>query len=652
MQTRLDRYFGKNKPYTGLGRASLHSGLILVAARFLNVIVQVGSTVLIARQLDPRDFGLVAIVLALTGFAPLLTDLGTTDAATRTETATRQDISTLFWLNVTLGCVFTLLFAAASGFLAWAFGERALVNIALVSSLTFVMTGLAIQHYALMRRAMEFRRIAVIDISANIVSSAIAVAMAFTGWGYWALVVKPLLTLGIVTLGAWMSCPWVPGRPGLTPRVRCMVRFGLGITGFTVTDHLTRSADRLALGYFYGSGPLGYFQNAFLLYSNAIAILSEPLHNVAVSGLSKLKDDADQLKRSWAAALKTLSFVSTVMFAILAVTGTDFVVLLLGEKWAPAGPLLCVFAVRGIAHGIERTLGWLHVVAGRTDRWMRWGIFSAGVQLLALVVGLPFGPLGVAIAYAIAMFGLFIPSLVYAGRPLDIGVRDVLSATGPQTVAAVAAAALTYLVQQAFLTEVAPLTRFLFSSQICLTIYLALAVVVFRVHAPLKLANSVVRDLIAKRTADRSSCQKGEPMTAIERSLIKLDSWPWSAAWRVMLGIAVAPMIGVMSRDGASASGYIAVCLGLLIALRLVPAVLRHTLPVSNEAREIWKARRVIAKEYDSYQWQKLFWIGLGMLPYAVFGGLGRGGLLIASICLIGGGAGLAYWLKPKHVQT
>ena len=98
------------------------------------------------------------------------------------------------------------------------------------------------------------------------------------------------------------------------------------------------------------------------------------LHNVAVSSLSKLRDNLAELKRSWAAALSTLSFISAAAFAGLAVTGQDFVVMLLGEKWVPVGPLLCIFAVRGIAQGTERTLGWLQVVAGRSDRWMRWGL--------------------------------------------------------------------------------------------------------------------------------------------------------------------------------------------------------------------------------------------------------------------------------------
>jgi len=500
LTTRADRYFEDHKPFDGLGRASARSGVTLVVARALNAFVQVGTTVLLARLLTPHDYGLVAVITALVAFAPLLVDLGTTDASIQKDRTTRDEISTLFWLNMTVGAVCTVLFAMGSGAIASFFGEPAIAGIAIVSSLTFILTAAPIQHYALMRRAMDFRRIVVIDTVSNLASSILAVAMAFTSWGYWALVVKPLVTLGLTVIGAWISCPWVPGRPRLTPEVKGLVRFGLGVTGFTVTDTIARSADRLAIGYVYGPGPLGYFQNAFMLYSTILSILTESLHNVAVSSLSKLRGNLEDLKRSWSAALSTVSFVSAGAFAGLAVTGQDFVVLLLGEKWAEAGPLLCLFAIRGIAHGTERTLGWLHVVASRSDRWARWGVFSATCQLVALAAGLPFGPIGVAAAYAIVMYGLFVPALAFSGRPLGVGVKDVLAAVGPQTASALCATAVGLGAQYAFMGELTPLERLPLSALLCGATYLFVSIVIFRVTGPLQLAISMLRDLGLRRS--------------------------------------------------------------------------------------------------------------------------------------------------------
>lgn len=492
-------YFAENKAYEGLGRASLHSGMIFMAARGANIFVQLASTILLARILSPHDFGLVAMVLALVGFAPMLIDFGTSEASTQKTHITQTEISSLFWLNVAISLGLTVLLIGSSGLIARLFGEPSLTSIALALSITFVLTAMTTQHSALMRRAMQFRRLAMIDISANLVGSAVSVALALSGWGYWSLVAKPIATAAWTAVAVWMACGWVPGRPRISSDAKELVGFGVGVTGFTMTDYLVKSADRLAIGYFQGAGPLGYFQNAFTIYSNVVAILTEAPHNIAASSLSKLRSDVEGLKRAWATALSTLSFFSVPAFAILAVIGQDFVVLLLGQKWAPAGPLLCIFAVRGIAYSVERTMGWLHVAVGRADRWMRWGVYSAFVQLAALAVGLPFGVTGVAVAYAIAAFALCVPALVYSGEPIGIRSRDVLQAVGPQMLAGLVAVAAGFLVQLQFLADYSHLARMFISGAVCLAAYLVVAVGVFRVTGPLQLIFSVLRDLCAAR---------------------------------------------------------------------------------------------------------------------------------------------------------
>jgi len=489
---RADRYFQENVAYAGLGRASVRSGMMLLASRSVNVFVQVATSILLARLLTPHDFGVVAMVTALSGIAPLI--LIGADAAIQKSTINRVEISSLFWINIAIGGTMTLLFAMASGAIAAFYGEPSLTGIALVSSLAFVVTAAATQHYALMQRAMEFRRIAMIDLSANVISSIVSILLALDGWGYWALALKPVLTSLLTVIGSWIACPWLPGRPRWTSGVKELAGFAMGVTGFTITDYLSRSADRVAIGYFNGAGPLGYFQNASLLYGNVLSLICDPMHNIAVSSLSKLRNDLEELQRSWTAAMSTFSFFSAPAFAVLAVTGQDFVVMLLGQKWAPVGPLLVVFAVKGIVHCIERTMGWLHVVAGRADRWMRWGLVSALVHLIALAAGLPFGPLGVALSYTVAMFGLVVPALSYAGRPLGIGARQLLRAAGPAVVAALCSVAIGMTAQHFLLADFSRPARFLVSAMFTLGLYLAVVVGVFRVVAPLKLALSLLRD--------------------------------------------------------------------------------------------------------------------------------------------------------------
>jgi len=497
----VDSYFEENKPSEGLGRKSLRGGVTFVVVRGINIFVQLASTILLARLLSPHEFGLVAMVVALISFAPFLIDLGTSDAASQKKRISHVEISTLFWLNVAMGALLTVLMVSGSTFIARVFGEPSLTGISIALSTQFVMSALSTQHYALMRRAMQFRRLAVIDISSMLVGSLVSVGMAFTGWGYWALVAKPIVVSACVAIGAWTSCRWMPGRPRVTTAVKEMVRFGMGVTGFTLTDSLAASADRMAIGYFYGAGQLGYFQNASIIYMNVLTIVAEPLHNIAVAALSKLSDDVERFKRAWAKALSTLSFFSAPAFALLAVTGQDLVVIVLGQKWAPAGFLVTIFGVRGIAHILERTHGWTHVAAGRSDRWMRWGIFSAVWQLAAVAAGLPFGVAGICISYTIAIFVLFVPSLVYAGRPIGLGVSDVLQAVGPQIISALVATGVGFTVQNAWLGGLNPFVRVFLASLVCLGTYLVLAVGVFRITAPIRLGLSLLRDFMPVRVA-------------------------------------------------------------------------------------------------------------------------------------------------------
>jgi PST family polysaccharide transporter len=182
------------------------------------------------------------------------------------------------------------------------------------------------------------------------------------------------------------------------------------------------------------------------------------------------------------------------------VTGQDIVVVLLGEKWLQAGVILSVLALRGPAHVVERTLGWLHVAAGRADRWRHWGIISCGVQLVALFCGLPFGPIGVAASYVAFMYLLFIPAIVYAGRPLGIGVADVVRAVAPQLVGALFAAGVGFMLRFTYLDDTSALARIFLLSVVCGIVYLAVTVGIFRVTKPLEVAASLGVRFWARRT--------------------------------------------------------------------------------------------------------------------------------------------------------
>jgi polysaccharide transporter, PST family len=509
----LSLFFEDNSSDDGHSRRALRSGAVSIVARSINALIQIGSVLFLARLLSPEDYGLAGMVAAITGFAPLLVDLGSRDAIVQRPRIREREISALFWMTQGVGVTCALVVAASGPLIAWFYSEPRLTMIAMVSSLTFVTSAATAQHYALLRRAMMFREIGTIEVIANLLGAVLAIAIALAGLHYWALVLRPIAAATFLALGAWLQCRWMPRRPQVTEDVKEMVKFGLNVTGFTMTDFVGRTSDRVAVGYRSGPAALGYYQNALFVYDNVIDIVVAPLHGVAVAGLSKLRTDRAALVRSWEKALSTLVFFSMPGFALLAVTGHDVIVLLLGPKWAPSGALLSVLALRGIPHSVERTCGWLHVTAGRTDRWMRWGAFLACAQIAALAVALPFGPIGVAWAYVATMFVLFVPAIVYSGRPFGIRARDVIRAVWRPLLATGVALIAGLILRGGVLAAVSPLLRVAASSAAVASVYLVTVTLLLGVTAPLQSAWSLCADFLPARLSGR-----GRATAVIERN--------------------------------------------------------------------------------------------------------------------------------------
>ena len=492
----VDIYFEDHQESRDLGRRAVRGGVVSVAMQYGNGVLQIVAAVILARLLTPADFGLVAIVTVLTSFAPLLIDFGLGDATAQRDKITPSQISSLFWLSLGVGLAVAVALAACSPLIAAIYRQPELEPIALCTSTIFVLWGAANQHLALLRRTMQFGRIARIQLLGSLVGIATAIALAMRGYGYWALVARPIANALCVVVGAWLACRWRPGLPAFDDEVKSMVRFGFHVVGFSVTYTVAKAVDRIALGLFYKPAQVGYYQNAITLYENSIFSVFSQVHNVGSAALSKLQSNVAALKEKYEAALSALAFFVMPAAAILSVTGEDVAVILLGEKWRTAGWLLRVIALRGIFQVVEMSQGWLHLSIGRADRWRNWGIISLAVQVAAVLGGLPFGPTGVALAGVASSMLLAIPSIVYAGRPIGIGSTLVLRAVTPQLTGAISAAAVGWLLQLTVLAHWSSLVRIVSSAVLCACMYLLVVVGAFRRTEPLMVARSVVKGLL------------------------------------------------------------------------------------------------------------------------------------------------------------
>jgi PST family polysaccharide transporter len=346
---------------------------------------------------------------------------------------------------------------------------------------------------------MQFGAIARIQVSSTFVGVVVAVAMASYGYGYWALVLRPIINALCAAFGAWTLCRWRPGVPVYDSEVKSMVRFGLHVVGFLVAYSFARAADRVGLGLFYRPDVVGYYQNATLLYEYSILLALAQVTGVGSASLSKLQSDPVALRQRYEAALSTLAFFIMPVAAILSVTAQDVTVLLLGERWQVAGSLLSIIALRGIFQVVESSQAWLHLSLGRPDRWQNWGIVTLGVQLVAVLGGLPFGAEGVAAASVATSVLLAVPAVVYAGSLTGIDAAAVMRTVTPQLVGAISIVAVGWYLRVTVLADYSSVPRIFLLGVFCTSLYLAIVMGLFRLAQPMKVAGSVAQDLLKRR---------------------------------------------------------------------------------------------------------------------------------------------------------
>jgi O-antigen/teichoic acid export membrane protein len=171
---------------------SARAGAIAVASQVIQLVIGVTGTVILARLLNPADYGLVAMATVLVSFAAIFKDLGLSEATVQRPSLTHEQCSTLFWINLGLGAVSMLLVAAAAPVVVWFYDIPALGPITLALSLAFPIGALAAQHAALLRRQMRFVALASSDLVAVVVGS-------------WSLRCWPGVERSI---GRWSSAGW------------------------------------------------------------------------------------------------------------------------------------------------------------------------------------------------------------------------------------------------------------------------------------------------------------------------------------------------------------------------------------------------------------------------------------------------------------
>lgn len=427
---------------------SVHGSGFVLALQLLRLFVRLGSMVVIARLLSPADFGLVAMVLPVVAFASAFQELGLGAATVQKASVTFQQISTLFWINATASGVLAALLAVGAPYVASFYGNAQLTDITVAFAGILLVSGLAAQHLALFRRQMKFVALSFIDSAAMVTGVAVGLLSAWFGAGFWALVVMNGTEAVVRLTLLWIVSGWTPGRPGNLRSVASMVAFGGNMVASSVIFYVVRHLDNILIGKYWGDVALGLYSRAYNLVLLPIANITDPVSGIIIAALSRLQDHPDQYRAYFLRAV-CLTASLGMPIAVFCIVEAELVIgIVFGKQWHEAVPIYIALGPVAITATFNSSTYWVYASLGRAERQLRWAVIASSIFALSFVLGLPYGPIGVGIAYSAAFCLLQLPSLAYCFRGTPIRLGDFLLMISVPGLASLAAAGVTLAVHR------------------------------------------------------------------------------------------------------------------------------------------------------------------------------------------------------------
>ena len=418
-----------------LKRKSVRGGAVAICTLGAKLELQTATLMVLARLLSSEDFGLQGMAAVLTGFLAIFRDVGLAAATVQRLEVTHEQISTLFWINVTVGVVLAAFAAILAPFVAAFYGDSRLYWITVVSGAAFLFGGLAAQHQALILRQMQFLTLAKIDLFSLSISSMLGIVMALCGWRYWSLVGIAVVGPIVSAAGVWMAVPWIPGPPRRRCGVMSMLHFGWMATCNSLLVFLAWNSDNILIGRFWGADALGLYGRAYQLATLPVQQLTAALSGVALTAFSRIQDDTDRLATSFLRAYSLLISLTIPIAIGCPLFADEIIRVVLSVKWMDAAPIFRLLAPAALVFALANPLSWLVMSTGRVGRALSISAATTPVVLIGIAAGLNHGPKGVALGYSVAMVLIIIPITAWAKQGTGITWTDLWKASKPSVLA-------------------------------------------------------------------------------------------------------------------------------------------------------------------------------------------------------------------------
>lgn len=385
-------------------------------ATVISTAMQLGQLLVLSRLLSPRDFGLMAFINVVILFIRSFSDLGISSAVIHYQDTTKEQLSTLYWMNLIVGAFLFLGMLALSPVIVLIFNEPETKNLLLLSSFSLVVLPVGSMFQVLLQKELKFNLLAKQDIVSIILSTTATVTLAFLKLGVWALVIGQLVNIFIKTIMLFYSGlqDFRIERRFSLHAVRNYLYFGFYQIGERGINFLSERIDQLIIGSMLGASTLGYYNFAFNLVNQPVSVINPIFSKVAFPILAKLQSDIPMLRNAYLKLLKYIAVINSVILIGLIVSSPIAVPLIFGNKWNESIILVQILSVVALLRSFANPVGCLILAKGRADLGFKWNVLLLVISVVTIYFVSKLGSVqSIAISLILIQILLFFPSYKY-----------------------------------------------------------------------------------------------------------------------------------------------------------------------------------------------------------------------------------------------
>ncbi|VGO21028.1 Teichuronic acid biosynthesis protein TuaB [Pontiella sulfatireligans] len=410
-----------------LGKQALHGAFWSFAERFGQQGIQFVIGIVLARLLEPKDFGVLGMIMIFFALAESVVDSGFGQALIQKQDASRTDESTIFWFNLLLG-----LFMAGALFLAapWISSFYGLPLLKLVTqayALNLLINSFGIVQNALLIKDLAFKRRMVAVLASMLISGLVGIFLAIQGFGVWALVVQSLVMNATRTVGLWMVHSWRPLFVFSTTSLRRLWKFGSHLLFAGLSNTIFDNIYLVIIGRVYSASDLGFYQRSKQLVMLTSYSLSQVISQVNFPLISRIQNDPIRMRYISEKIFRSTMLLILPIMTGLALIAPSLIQVVFGEKWMPCISYFQALCVVGILYPLNLLNLDILKALGRSDLIFRLEFFKKGLVLLNITIAWRYGIMALLLGQVCCSFLALIPNSFYNRRFIKFGILAQLS---------------------------------------------------------------------------------------------------------------------------------------------------------------------------------------------------------------------------------